>query len=193
MDRHIWKLRWILLTGLSATSSPVALLSQTHALVPYFGGGLVLQRRTASGSENAMGPTALIGLGRRLTPALRLRADLRYSFDQSQRSVAASPCPGLCPASGRPESSILSLAAGVDFFPSGTGRGLFLRASTGLHHVAEAPAGETGIRPSLGAGLGLRLPLGPRGALTLEARLDRLVGGGTGPRELWPVLLSLEL
>jgi hypothetical protein len=178
---------------LSALVVAVPLQGQTAHWVPYFGGGLVVQRRTVNGLETAVGPTVLAGVARRLTPALRARIDLRYSFDQSLGSAATAPCPGPCPPDGLVASGVLSLATGLELFPQGAGKGFFLRLAGGLHHFSGTASGASGLLPSLGGGLGWRFPHGPRGAFLLEARVDRLFGVDRGPRELWPALLTVEL
>ena len=161
--------------------------------VGFVGVGLAVQRRSGNLSETANGYTLVGGLSRRLTPAVRLHADVRYSFDLSTGSYATSPCPGTCPPSGFAATRIVSTALSTELLTSPRTVGVLLRAGGGVAVFLDPAPGRTGTYPSLGAAAGLRFPLGPRTAFIVEGRYERLLGVAIGPHVLWSLLLGGEL
>jgi hypothetical protein len=190
---HSRLLRLSCLAVLVPTLAP-CLTAQDHPLTLSVGAGFVAQRQTGPARETAIGYTAVLGLNRPLTRALRLHADARYSFDLVLGPSAAGACWGPCGATdGLSATKVLSTVVGLDVLTSRHRVGLLFRAGTGLHLVAYPSPGRSGIYPALATAVGLRIPFGPRGAFTVEGRYDRLFGLTAGPSELLPFLIGFEL
>jgi hypothetical protein len=187
-------LRLLLRTAALASAFPCSALplAAQSEIIPSLGAGFVAQRAGHGGVETAFGYTATAAVAYPLSAALRLHADLRYSFDLSVGSEAASPCPAACPPSGLSASKVLSTVLGVELVTSQKHLGLLLRLGGGLHHISD-PRGTGGLYPALALAVGVQVPLGGRRAFRVEARYDRLSGVAQGPRELVPLLIGFDL
>lgn len=158
----------------------------------YVGGGFVAQRQLGTSRETAFGYTAVLGVSRSLRSVLRLHLETRYSFDLALGSGFIPACSFPC-TTGFSATKVLSTTAGFDIVTSQRRPGFIFRAGGGLDLIAYPSPGSAGLLPALSTAAGVRIPFGPRGALVVEGRYDRIFGVQTGPALLLPLVVGFEL